>query len=76
VSCPALPSRQAAQPADGIDSGGPAYHEAGGVSYVVEVSSCQSTRATGGREGMYGVTEFYTRVSSYVGWIAETVGTD
>lgn len=66
-----------ATPLEGIsgpgDSGGPAYYEADGVTYVVGVSSGQSTRATGGREGFYGVTEFYTRVSNYADWIAQTI---
>ncbi len=55
------------------DSGGPAYVEMDGTRYVVGVSSGQSTRATGGREGLYGVTEYYTRVSSYMGWIAAVI---
>jgi hypothetical protein len=58
------------------DSGGPAYIELDGIQYVVGVSSGQSTRATGGREGVYGVTEYYTRVSSYLDWIAHVVGED
>lgn len=58
------------------DSGGPAYFELDGIQYVVGVSSGQSTRATGGREGVYGVTEYYTRVSSYITWIAEVMGED
>lgn len=66
-----------ATPMEGIsgpgDSGGPAFCDADGVTYVVGISSGQSTRATGGREGFYGVTEFYTRVSSYVDWITETM---
>lgn len=56
------------------DSGGPAYIEIAGVQYVAGVSSGQSTRATRGREGLYGVTEYYTRVSSYLAWIAEVLG--
>ena len=38
------------------------------------MSSGQDTRATEGREGLYGVTEFYTRVSSYLDWIDDTTG--
>ncbi|MDX1577620.1 MAG: trypsin-like serine protease [Gemmatimonadota bacterium] len=56
------------------DSGGPAYIERDGVRYVAGVSSAQSTRETGGREGVYGVTEFYARVSSYIAWIEEVAG--
>ena len=40
---------------------------------LVGVSSGQSTRATGGREGRYGVTEYYVRVSSYLDWIEQTI---
>lgn len=55
------------------DSGGPAYVEQGGAMLVAGISSGQSTAATGGVEGVYGVTEFYTRVSSYASWIARTI---
>jgi len=55
------------------DSGGPAYVERGGIQYVAGISSGQGTRATGGREGVYGVTEFYTRVSSDYEWIRGTL---
>ncbi|MFV1987249.1 MAG: trypsin-like serine protease [Gemmatimonadota bacterium] len=58
------------------DSGGPAYVERGGIQYVAGISSGQGTWATGGREGVYGVTEFYTRVSSYYEWIRETLDGD
>ncbi|HSM16536.1 MAG TPA: trypsin-like serine protease [Gemmatimonadales bacterium] len=56
------------------DSGGPAYLEGGDEEVVVGVSSGQSTRATGGELGRYGVTEFYTRVSRYVPWIESITG--
>jgi hypothetical protein len=56
------------------DSGGPAYIELDGNQYVVGVSSGQSTAATGGHEGLYGVTEYYARVSSYAGWIEAVLG--
>lgn len=55
------------------DSGGPAFAKIGGTLYVVGVSSAQSTRATGGREGIYGVTEYYVRVSHYLGWIGQVL---
>ncbi|MGZ8867445.1 MAG: prolyl oligopeptidase family serine peptidase [Thermoanaerobaculia bacterium] len=52
----------------GGDSGGPAYIAKNGVVYVAGVSSGQDSRKTG-REGVYGVTEYYVRVSSYIDWI-------
>lgn len=55
------------------DSGGPAFAERDGVRYLLGVSSTQSTRATAGKEGVYGVTEYYVRVSSYLDWIEETI---
>ncbi len=51
------------------DSSGPAFLEKEGKYYLVGISSGQSTRATNGEEGKYGVTEYYTRVSSYTDWI-------
>jgi hypothetical protein len=56
------------------DSGGPALLADGGTTWVVGVSSGQSTRDTGGREGVYGVREYYTRVSSYAAWIDAVLG--
>src|SRR5438067_3332579 len=53
------------------DSGGPALMTIGATTYVVGVSSGQDSRATG-KEGVYGVTEYYVRVSSYAEWIRET----
>ena len=50
------------------DSGGPALIEKGGRMFVAGISSGQDSRATG-KEGVYGVKEFYTRVSSYLDWI-------
>lgn len=52
------------------DSGGPALIEAEGKVYVVGVSSA----AMNGKPGRYGVTEVYTRVSSYIDWIEQTTG--
>ncbi len=51
------------------DSGGPAFIDDAGKRYLVGIGSGQSTRATGGREGLYGVTEYYTRVSTYAPWM-------
>lgn len=51
------------------DSGGPALLRSEDALYLVGVGSGQSTRATDGREGLYGVVEYYTRVSSYLPWI-------
>lgn len=51
------------------DSGGPAYLvKPDGTIFVAGVSSGQDSRKTG-KEGVYGVTEYYARVSSYAGWI-------
>lgn len=51
------------------DSGGPAFLERGGRTYLVGISSSQSTSQTGGEAGLYGVVEYYVRVSSYLTWI-------
>ena len=56
------------------DSGGPAFIEENGAFYVVGISAIQSFKELGLREGIYGVTEYYTRVSSYVEWIDLTMG--
>lgn len=53
------------------DSGGPALIG----SRIAGVSSGQDDRTTG-KEGVYGVEEFYARVSSYVDWIAATMDGD
>jgi hypothetical protein len=55
------------------DSGNPAFLDLDGTLYIVGVGSSQSTSATGGREGIYGVTEYYVRVSNYIGWIDATM---
>lgn len=51
------------------DSGGPAFIINHGDIYIVGISSGQSTRNSNGKEGVYGVLEYYTRVSMYVDWI-------
>lgn len=66
-----------ATPLEGIsgpgDSGGPAFVRIGGELLLAGISSGQSTSETGGREGRYGVTEYYTRVSTYHEWIRATI---
>ena len=52
------------------DSGGPAIVEQNGVKYLIGVSSHQ---ADYGKKGVYGVTEYYTRVSRYAEWISKTM---
>lgn len=54
------------------DSGGPAFVTNGERTLLVGISSGQDSRATG-KEGVYGVTEYYVRVSSYAAWIGETI---
>ena len=55
------------------DSSGPALIQVGDTYQIVGVSSGQNTSATGGLEGRYGVTEYYTRVSAYSDWIEKTI---
>ena len=66
-----------ATPLEGIsgpgDSGGPAFVLVGDRYLLAGISSGQSTNATGGKEGLYGVTEYYSRVSTYADWIRSTV---
>lgn len=54
------------------DSGGPALMTIGKTTFLVGISSGQDSRATG-KEGVYGVTEYYVRVSSYAEWIRNTM---
>jgi hypothetical protein len=56
------------------DSGGPAFLTVDGKFFVAGVSSGQDSRAAGGKEGVYGVTEYYVRVSSYAEWIRSYTG--
>jgi hypothetical protein len=51
------------------DSGGPAFIYINGKAYLAGISAGQSTRNTQGREGIYGIREFYVRISSYLDWI-------
>lgn len=55
------------------DSGGPLFVTRQGRHYIAGISSRQSTAATGGREGLYGVTELYARTATYHSWIVETL---
>lgn len=55
------------------DSGGPAFINIQGDTYIVGISSGQSTRNSNGKEGVYGVLEYYTRVSMYVDWIKKNM---
>ena len=55
------------------DSGGPALIKVGDSYHLAGISSGQSTRATNGREGLYGVTEYYSRVSTYIDWIRQHI---
>ncbi len=52
------------------DSGGPALLQRVGSVFLVGVSSASMN----GRPGQYGVTDVYTRVSSYVDWIDQAIG--
>ena len=51
------------------DSGGPAFILKGDKVYIAGISSAQSTKNSGGVEGLYGVREYYTRVSRNSEWI-------
>ena len=51
------------------DSGGPAFIYINGKAFLAGISGGQSTRNTKGREGVYGVREFYVRISNYLNWI-------
>ncbi|MES2590448.1 MAG: trypsin-like serine protease [Bacteroidota bacterium] len=57
------------------DSGGPAFIDSEGVRYIVGVSSHQTGQGKYGK-GHYGVTEYYSRISSYKDWITETLATN
>lgn len=50
------------------DSGGPLFLEVDDQTYLVGVSS-----GSIGREGRYGLTDVYTRVSTWAKWIDETI---
>ena len=71
------PDSPNATPLEGVagpgDSGGPGFIEIDGNRFLAGVASGQNTRATDGHRGRYNVTEYYVRVSSYVGWIEGTI---
>ena len=51
------------------DSGGPAFIIKNDTVYLAGISSWQDTKD--GDEGLYGVTENYTRVSQFIQWITK-----
>jgi hypothetical protein len=55
------------------DSGNPAFIERSGVTYLIGVGSAQDARPTDGKEGRYGVLEYYPRVSYFAAWIQATI---
>lgn len=55
------------------DSSGPAFIKVDNKYLIAGISSGQSTNTTDGKEGLYGVTEYYTRVSTYINWIEQTI---
>ncbi len=52
------------------DSGGPAFIDVDDVRYIVGVSSHQQDN---GKGGIYGVTEYYARISFHKKWIEENI---
>jgi hypothetical protein len=54
------------------DSGGPAVIDRGKARRVVGVSSAQDDHGTG-KEGRYGVDEYYVRAAAYREWITSTI---
>lgn len=64
-------------PLEGIsgpgDSGGPAYAILGGKLHVVGVSSGQDSKPAGGKQGRYGVLEYYARVSHFSSWLDQVM---
>lgn len=53
------------------DSGGPAFILKDDIVYLAGISSGQDPK--GGDDGLYGVEEFYTRVSQYIQWINDEI---
>lgn len=56
------------------DSGGPAFIIKNDRIYIAGISSGQSTKNSGGIEGLYGVREYYVRVSQYKNWVKKEIG--
>ena len=54
------------------DSGGPAFIDIDDVRYIVGVSSNQADNDSG-KQGVYGVTEYYARISFYKKWIEKNI---
>lgn len=71
------PGSEDALPLEGIsgpgDSGGPALWFRGDQAYIMGVSSHQNGRGLGRPEGVYGVYEFYTRISEFSDWISREI---
>lgn len=71
------PDSDKVTPLEGVagpgDSAGPAFLKIDDTYYLAGVGSAQSTQATGGIEGLYGVTEYYVRVSTFIDWIEKTI---
>lgn len=67
------PGTENALPLEGIsgpgDSGGPALWFEGDQAYLMGVSSHQNGRGLQRPEGVYGVYEYYTRISEFTDWI-------
>tara|TARA_R110000868_G_scaffold235273_6_gene489064 strand:+ start:2284 stop:2982 length:699 start_codon:yes stop_codon:yes gene_type:complete len=67
-----------ALPLEGIsgpgDSGGPALWFDGDQAYLMGVSSHQNGRGLDNPEGVYGVFEYYTRISEFSKWIEQELG--
>lgn len=58
------------------DSGGPAYVEVGGKTYLAGVGSSSTGNADEGPIGKYGTVNAYCRVSTHVSWINKTIAAD
>ncbi len=72
------PGSENALPLEGIsgpgDSGGPALWFNEGQPYLMGVSSYQNGRGLQRPQGVYGVYEYYTRVSEFAQWIDQEIG--
>jgi Trypsin len=55
------------------DSGNGGFIIKNNTIYLAGIGSGQSTRNTGGKEGVYGVIEYYVMVSKYVNWIDSVI---